>query len=113
MHGIFFTLKSYNHLILPELDLGIKGTADRIEDYVKLIDVLTSKDPDKKIKATAAMENSKNKAVNLDSNPMREQSTGNETTIDLKFCLIYAHRIPALDPKYRGKFSFYLCIICC
>jgi hypothetical protein len=72
------------------------------------LDVFTSKDPDKKIKATAAMENSKNKAVNLDSNPMREQSTGNETTIDLKFCLIYAHRIPAIDPKYRGKFFILL-----
>lgn len=71
------------------------------------MDVFTSKDPDKKIKATAAIESSKNKAVNLDSNPMRTDLTGNETTIDFKFCLIYAHRTPTLDLKYSGKIYFY------
>ena len=71
------------------------------------MNMLSSRNPDMKINATAAIESSKKKAVNLNANPMRVKSNemiGNGSTIDLKFCLIYFHKATA--DEFRGKINF-------
>jgi hypothetical protein len=63
------------------------------DDYVKLMNTLASKNPDEKIKATAALDNSQKRALNLDSDLTYDAGTNiNETTTDLKFCSVYGYR---------------------
>ena len=55
---------------------------------------MASRNPDKKIKATAALDNSQKRSIKLDENSYvgTPEINGNETTMDLKFCSIYAQR---------------------
>ena len=63
------------------------------------MNILASENPDKKIKATAALDNSQKRSHQLEAN--FKKSYNNEgQTIDLKFCSIYAQ---------RGKQNFKLC----
>jgi hypothetical protein len=60
---------------------------------VKLMNTLASKNPEQKINATAALNNSQKRAMNLDSNVNYEPDVkANETTTDLKFCSIYGYK---------------------
>ena len=68
--------------------------------------MLKSRNPDQKIKATAAIESSKKKAVNLDANPTRAKLNSSDTTVDLKFCLIYSYKKPNRDFTFAGKILF-------
>ena len=58
------------------------------------MNTLASQNPDKKIKATSAIDNSQRRSIKFDSNSKAAESNfnGNETTTDLKFCSMYSHR---------------------
>ena len=59
------------------------------------MNTLASRNPDTKIKATAALDNSQKRSIKLESNNElynNSNKNGNETTIDLKSCSVYAHK---------------------
>ncbi len=63
------------------------------------MNTLASKNPDEKIKATAALDNSQKRALNLDSDLTYDANTNvNETTPDLKFCSVYGYRGTTVKP---------------
>ena len=70
------------------------------------MNTLASRNPDKKIKATAALENSQKKSSRLDANYYKNSIdvSGNKT-MDLKFCSVYGRK-----GKYRKNISFYIYI---
>jgi hypothetical protein len=55
--------------------------------------ILSEKHIEQKINATAALNNSQKRAMNLDANVNYEADVkANETTTDLKFCSVYGYR---------------------
>ena len=56
------------------------------------MNTLASNNPDQKIKATAALDNSQKRSIRLDSNGMINEIRVNETTTDIKFCSVYGNR---------------------
>jgi hypothetical protein len=59
------------------------------------MNTLTSKNPEQKIDATAALDHSLKRSIQLDSNANNARDAAvnaNETTTDLKFCSVYGYR---------------------
>jgi hypothetical protein len=61
------------------------------------MNTLTSKNPEQKIDATAALDHSLKRSIQLDSNAMDVAINANETTTDLKFCSVYGYRSKYFD----------------
>ena len=73
------------------------------DDLVKVMNIFSSKDPEKKISAMAAMENSQKNSKNIEMDYIenKEDSTQKKKTFDLKYCLWYGYIKPSF--KYVGK----------
>ena len=57
------------------------------------MNTLASRNPDKKIKATAALDNSQKKSSKLDTNYYKNAAASNgNDTLDLKFCSAYEQK---------------------
>ena len=57
------------------------------------MNTMASRNPDKKITATAALDNSQKRSMKLDTNSKHpDEVNGYEKTTDLKFCSVYVHR---------------------
>ena len=77
------------------------------DDVVKVMNIFSSKDPEKKISAMAAMENSQKTSINIETDST-EVPTQNKLTFDLKYCLWYCPIKPSF--KNVGKNPFHLII---
>jgi hypothetical protein len=71
------------------------------DDFLKIAKTLSSKNPDQKITAYAAMDNSLEKSLNVDKNSMLTYF-GNASIFDLKFCCYYFHRKTAFQSEGTG-----------
>jgi hypothetical protein len=66
--------------------------------------ILSSINPDMKIRASAAMEASKRRSINVDRTNNKKILEDQAQTFDLQNCLYYVNRKPAF--KYSGKCLF-------
>jgi hypothetical protein len=72
------------------------------DDFLKIAKTLSSKNPDQKITAYAAMDNSLEKSLNVEKNSMLSYFLSNTSLFDLKFCFYYFHKKTAFQPEGTG-----------
>jgi hypothetical protein len=83
------------------------------DDFLKIAKTLSSKNPDQKITASAAMDNSLEKSLNVDKNSMLSYFLRNVSIFDLKFCFYYFHRKIAFQAERTGTYTIYKCMNKC
>ena len=74
-------------------------------DFLKVAKTLSTKSPDKKISASAAMDNSQKKATNVAANLNVNLWAPSALVFDLKFCLFYIQK--KLYYEVEGELKFF------
>ena len=100
---IYDITKNDPKLIQKNVSLGLKIN----NDFLKVAETLSSKSPDKKISASAAMDNSQKISKNVVANSLVTLWAPNASVFDLKFCLYYFQRKTSHQNEGDSKFKFF------
>ena len=71
------------------LNLGLTNITDDLQQVLNIMKILSSKNADQKISATATMTSSQAKSSKLDSTNLLKNISGKVPTIDVKNCFCY------------------------